>query len=615
MGILNNTVLDCEGNKHQNIEEEPKVHINQIGNQLWHFEILQTINKEEENKVNLHSVFKVRSLINKKIYAIKQYLDFNNSNINIQQYFKKLVTINHPHIVKYYNYFYEQNEKKYYLIMEYINNLDIFCFINAQRSLNKDIPEIEVWNLLLQCMSALEYIKNLNDGDNNVKLELIDIFISNEKNAKIALLNNDTGFPVCNNYEGQNLYTLWNYFYSMINPQFIPFVSDKEDYNIFINIQQYLGYSQELQNVLINIYKRSNPYYNFGNINPNINIYNEIKNEYSKKYNKNTSIKAVLENLLCYDNLINQINPKRNVIFANRQNFQISYLFLSAYDLMYNNNLNNNFDYIVSELKRIMALSYTKLVKEKEVDPLLLLTFILDRLNKENNEAKYGNQMNDNNFNILDSQNSISAEINNDEKDRTNQTQMRDNFFSYFNNKMKSPISDLFMSFLKTEHSCITCGAKFFSFSNCLYITFDISQRVGEFNLIKDGFMAQNEQNKIIEADEDENNICEQCFTETEFKERNNYYLLKKNLIICFLRGKNYQNMSEIKFENELDLKDFIEAKNNSPHRFKLIGMVNRIINYEEKFVCKKPLNNNNNNYIQNEQIMMLFYYSQDMTN
>ena len=72
--------------------------------------------------------------------------------------------------------------------------------------------------------------------------------------------------------------------------------------------------------------------------------------------------------------------------------------------------------------------------------------------------------------------------------------------------------------------------------------------------------------------------------------------------------------MSEIKFENELDLKDFIEAKNNSPHRFKLIGMVNRIINYEEKFVCKKPLNNNNN-YIQNEQIMMLFYYSQDMTN
>jgi hypothetical protein len=262
-----------------------------------------------------------------------------------------------------------------------------------------------------------------------------------------------------------------------------------------------------------------------------------------------------------------------------------------------------------------MALSYTKLVKEKEVDPLLLLTFILVRLHKENNESNSWNQMNDNNFNILDSQNSISGEINNDEKDRTNQTQMRDNFFSYINNRMKSPISDLFMSFVKTVRSCNTCEAKFFSFSNCLYITFDISNRVGEFNLIKDGFMAQNEKIKKIEPDEDENNICEQCFTETEFKERNNYYFLKKNLIICFLRGKNYQNRSEIKFENELDLKDFIETKNNSPHIFKLIGMVNRVnFNNDEKFVSRKPLNNNNN-FIQNEQIMMLFYNSQDMTN
>ena len=117
MGILNNTVLDCEGNKHQNIEEEPKVHINQIGNQLWHFEILQTINKEEEKKVNLHLVFKVRSLINKKIYTLKRYPNFNQ---NIHQFFQKLISIEHPHIVKYYNYFYEQNEKKYYLIMEYI---------------------------------------------------------------------------------------------------------------------------------------------------------------------------------------------------------------------------------------------------------------------------------------------------------------------------------------------------------------------------------------------------------------------------------------------------------------------------------------------------------------
>ena len=193
---------------------------------------------------------------------------------------------------------------------------------------------------------------------------------------------------------------------------------------------------------------------------------------------------------------------------------------------------------------------------------------------------------------------------------------MRDNFFSFFNSTMKSPISDLFMSFVKTERSCNSCQAKFFPFSHCLYITFDISNRMGPFHLIKDGFLAQKESSKIIDTDEGDNNICEQCFTETKFVERNNYYILKKNLIICFIRGKNYQNGSNIIFDNELDLKDFIETKNNSPHRFKLIGTVNRIFyNNMEQFVSRKPLNNNNNNIIQNEQIIMLFYQSHDMTN
>ena len=606
MGIINNTVLDCEGNNYQNIEDEPQVNINQIGNKLSDFEILQIINKQGDHIINAHLVFKVRSLINKKIYALKRY---PNISLNIQKYFQKLILIEHPHIVKYYNYFYDQYENNYYLIMEYINNLDISCFISAQRKLKKQIPEIEIWNLLLQCLSALEYVKNINDNDQNIKLELINIFISNEKSAKIGLLNNDTGSLLGNNYENNNLYLLWNYFYSMINPEFDPNIQQNIN---FMNILNYLNYSKELQNALINIYQKSNPNNFYNNNVQNINIYEEIKNVYLNKYNKNTSIKAIFENLLCYDNLVSKINEKRNLIFNNRYKFFISFLFLSAFDSINNNNFINNLNYIYAEFKRNMALSYTKLVKENEVDPLLLLTFILDRLHKENNEAHYGNQFNNNN--ILNSQDNINGGLNNDEKDRTNQTQMRDNFFSYFNSTMKSPISDLFMSFIKTERSCNSCQAKFYSFSNCLYITFDISNILGPFHLIKDGFFAQKESSKIIETDEGDNNICEQCFTETKFEERNNYYILKRNLIICFIRGKNYQNGNNIIFDNELDLKDFIETKNNSPHKFKLIGMVNRI-NYNniEQFVSRKP--SNNNNLIQNEQIIMLFYQSQDMTN
>ena len=55
--------------------------------------------------------------------------------------------------------------------MEYINNLDINCFISAQRKLKKQIPEIKIWNLLLQCLSFLEYAKNINDNAQNIKLD------------------------------------------------------------------------------------------------------------------------------------------------------------------------------------------------------------------------------------------------------------------------------------------------------------------------------------------------------------------------------------------------------------------------------------------------------------
>ena len=83
--------------------------------------------------------------------------------------------------------------------MEYINNLDINCFISAQRKLKKQIPEIEIWNLLLQCLSVLEYAKNINDNAQNIKFELINIFINNEKSTKIGLFNYNSGTIQSNN--------------------------------------------------------------------------------------------------------------------------------------------------------------------------------------------------------------------------------------------------------------------------------------------------------------------------------------------------------------------------------------------------------------------------------
>ena len=587
MGITNNNILDCEGNKYSYLNDKPSIDENQIGKSLSDFEILQTLTKNEHK----YTVFKARSLNNKKIYSLKEFKNYSN-NIQLEQIFEDLKTLNHPHVLKYYDYFSDKNN--IYLINEYINNSDIKGFIEANNSLNKKFPEVEIWNELLQCFSGMEYMYYIN-GNNNyqTKFKLIDIFIDNEQNVKIGVFGDDNYYDKPGESERINIKIIGEMFYMMINPY----------------IQQNSRYSQELQMILINLLQLSN--------NKSIQkvdipqIYNYIKQEYYKKYNKNTSIKAVFLSLLKFEKLFNKIIKKSNIIQSNQDLFYINNLYLNSV-----NSLNNNqLDFFIAEFRRAMALSHTKLVREKEIDPLLVLIFILDKLHKEHSDVYLGNKI-IGNQNEQDSDVIMSSAFNNDEEDRTNQIQMLDKFFTYFNSSMKSPISDLFISFIKTEHRCKTCHAKFYSFSNCTYVIFDLSNRMNNqsFDLIKDGFEAEQNKVKIINSegkDNNINNICERCFTETQFEESNNYYILNRQLIICFIRGKNYQNNSQIFFSNEIDLKQYIEASDNSPHIFEIVGSINRYFNNNQEQFCFIDANQNN---IQSGQIIMLFYISKDGT-
>ena len=587
MGITNNNILDCEGNKYSYLNDKPSIDENQIGKSLSDFEILQTLTKNEHK----YTVFKARSLNNKKIYSLKEFKNYSN-NIQLEQIFEDLKTLNHPHVLKYYDYFSDKNN--IYLINEYINNSDIKGFIEANNSLNKKFSEVEIWNELLQCFSGMEYMYYIN-GNNNyqTKFKLIDIFIDNEQNVKIGVFGDDNYYNKPGESERYNIKIIGEMFYMMINPY----------------IQQNSRYSQELQMILINLLQLSN--------NKSIQkvdipqIYNYIKQEYYKKYNKNTSIKAVFLSLLKFEKLFNKIIKKSNIIQSNQDLFYINNLYLNSV-----NSLNNNqLDFFIAEFRRAMALSHTKLVREKEIDPLLVLIFILDKLHKEHNDVYLGNKI-IGNQNEQDSDVIMSSAFNNDEEDRTNQIQMLDKFFTYFNSSMKSPISDLFISFIKTEHRCKTCHAKFYSFSNCTYVIFDLSSRMNNqnFDLIKDGFEAEQNKVKIINSegkDNNINNICERCFTETQFEESNNYYILNRQLIICFIRGKNYQNNSQIFFSNEIDLKQYIEASDNSPHIFEIVGSINRYFNNNGEQFCFIDANQNN---IQSGQIIMLFYISKDGT-
>ena len=211
MGISNNKVLDFQGNKYINLENWCKNDINKIDNNLFNYEILE---KLSENK-GANLVTKVRSLNNNKIYSMKQFKNCSENPFIIQT-LNILKTLNHPNIIKYYDFFKEENDL--YLIMEYIYNLDIQSYIKAHNLTYKLIPEVEIWNILLQCLSALEYISKINNNFNSqIKLKLIDMLINDEQNIKIGVFseqmyNNPTDL---NYYERQSLNFLCNIFYNL----------------------------------------------------------------------------------------------------------------------------------------------------------------------------------------------------------------------------------------------------------------------------------------------------------------------------------------------------------------------------------------------------------------
>ena len=604
MGILNNKVLDSKGNKYINLENWCKNDINKIDNNLFNYEILE---KLSENK-GANLVTKVRSLNNNKIYSMKQFKNCSENPFIIQT-LNILKTLNHPKIIKYYDFFKEENDL--YLIMEYIYNLDIQSYIKAHNLIYKLIPEVEIWNILLQCLSALEYISKINNNFNSqIKLKLIDMLINDEQNIKIGVFseqmyNNPTDL---NYYERQSLNFLCNIFYKMINPP----INQSQNFVNSYNIQANNIYSIELQNIIFNIYNIANN--NNAQKIDITNIFDFVKNEYSKKYNKNTSIKAILENLYSYEFLIKRFDKKRTLIESNINKYQNIFWFLKTKDALSKNDI-QNFNICIDELRRNMALSYSKLVEDKELDPLLVLTFILERIHQESNNNKINNENVNNNGkgNIEDTDDIDIGSNFNVEEDRTNQALMLDKFVTYFNSTMNSPITDLFISFIKTKRKCKTCNSVYFNFSNCLYILFDLEKNNNsDFDLIKDGFEAQHNNKNII--DENENIICERCFTYGKFEEKSTYYFLNRHLVICFKRGNNYENQTKIIFENNINLKKYVEVSDNSPSNFYLIGSVNRICNNnEEQFVSRKPTENIQN-LQQNEKIIMLFYNSKDGT-
>jgi hypothetical protein len=559
-------VKDSEGNNHLILEKPCLYDDSKMGESLSDFEFLKILNEAD----NSLFVSKVRSLSNNKIYAMKR-IELKKLGDNLEEcktIISNLKQLNNPHIIKYYKTF--EDNKNLYLIMEYMNNSDINGFIKGHQILDKKIKEEVIWSLLLQCLSAIEYLHQQNLGKYGIRLS--KIFISNEQNAKIGVFSDI--FNETNNWE-EDINLLGKYFYTLCfshTPELTKFQE-----KILLNEIDYAkrtndDYSKELMEIIYNMIDKKFDSTTF---------YKNVKEQYAKKYPSKSSIEAVLRCLYSYSYMNKLFLKNEENIRKNKENKYINYWYLEAIRA-FSGSREHNLEECIEVLRHAIESENSKLDGSREIDPLYLLSFLLEKIHKELNEidekkdepSQVGNYVINSSFNV-------------EEEDGTNREQMRHKFFNFFNVNVHSIISDFFFGFLKTKRNCQNCKTGKYSFSNFCFAAFDLSgNNKQSFDLIKDGFIYQYNYAKKIEPDKPDRIYCERCMSYQLHLEFNRYYIMNNQLVISFLRGNNFQNNSKVNFTEELDLSEFVDEKDAIPCKYYLVGAINRLISEgKEEFI------------------------------
>jgi serine/threonine protein kinase len=588
MGSQFEMIKDQEGNSHLIFDKSILYDDSKMGDKSQDFENLRIIGTVKSRNNDGHFVAKVRSFKNHKIYAMRRinlkFIDKEEIDLFYEQ-IKKLENLNHPHILKYHKSFTEG--ENVYMILEHMNNGDLQSFIKAHQILKTKIKEEEIWNILLQCLSALEYLRKENVFQLGIRIT--NIYLNNEQNVKLGLFYDIIDLEEKNHDIQEDIEFLGLFFYKMCYSQFkhttfkkgIVNYKETEVYTEWNDDfphprEENKEYSTELLDIVFKMIE--------GNINKRLSsevLYNIVRDEYVKKYANNTSIKAVLRCLYSLPTFNEDIFKEKEDIIKNKEKQYISYLFLKTIKAL---SSNNNINECLEEFRRALASENSKLDCSKEVDPVYILAFILEKMHREDNKI-IKTEIQPKNIDDL----YIITPIHRDEEiDRSKENELK-RFETFVKRKVNSIISNLFFSVIKTKRMCRVCRSPIYSFSNNFFFLFDVSKmgknrdNVDTFNILEDGFLRQHKEKRNIEK-EKYHLFCDTCLTEQNHYEFNQFYSFGEHLIICFFRGKNYENDKKIDVEEKLEFPRNekpvpMPEKENTYNKYYLVGSVNRVIN------------------------------------
>ena len=548
-------IKDRQGKDHLVLSDKDFYNDDIMGNKFEDYEILQVLSKDNPSGFTS----KVRSKFNSKIYAMKKIDAKYVKGVKdleeiIQKEFESLKQLKSPNITKYFKYFFQ--DSCLYILFEFLNNSDLYGFLNAYETLEKPIDTNTLWNIFMQCISALKYCHNKKIIHKNIKLS--NIFMSENNIIKLgdfrfSFLENKSDLVDKNDkYLTQEMkYDL--HYDKKTDIYAMGIVFHQLCYFTHINnphLRKNEGvYPTEMENIIQLMIKKDE------NEIPDTNdIYDKIMEQYILNVAKVTSIDSVFRCMFSFMNFT-------QLMFQKEESFKeevtpIAYNYINSIKA-YKNESNQKDHALYLNIFRNLLYNDSQINNEIEIKPSLVLGFLLEKLNKETSS----------NFNGP----SLGIHPVHFEQNEKNSLSV---FMNYFNEHFTSDISKNFIGFLRRTRVCQKCKEGFYSFNLFPFIEFNLDV-CSKYPNFESWFKEQNEH--YLELSEKLNIECPKCGCITPHNEFRQFFEFPNNFIISLNRGEGFKNNTKIDYPMVLDLSNIVEKK-DSNSKFNLVGIVKRMV-------------------------------------